>query len=46
MIPQRRNRLGGGPTQLPLDKEIVLYCKSGIRPAQALTTLKAADCTT
>ena len=30
---------------LPQDKEIVVYCKSGIRSAEVLATLKAAGMT-
>jgi molybdopterin/thiamine biosynthesis adenylyltransferase/rhodanese-related sulfurtransferase len=42
LIPKDQILNGTALAQLPQDKEIVLYCKSGIRSAEALAAVKAA----
>jgi adenylyltransferase/sulfurtransferase len=45
LIPKGEILNGNALSQLPQDKEIVLYCKSGIRSAESLAALKAAGLT-
>jgi molybdopterin/thiamine biosynthesis adenylyltransferase/rhodanese-related sulfurtransferase len=45
LIPKGDILNGSALSQLPQDKEIVLYCKSGIRSAEALAAVKAAGLT-
>jgi adenylyltransferase/sulfurtransferase len=42
LIPKGDILNGSALSQLPQDREIVLYCKSGIRSAEALAALKGA----
>jgi adenylyltransferase/sulfurtransferase len=42
LIPKGEILNGSALSQLPQDREIVLYCKSGIRSAESLAALKAA----
>jgi adenylyltransferase/sulfurtransferase len=42
LIPKGEIISGQALVELPQDKQIVLYCKSGIRSAEALAALKAA----
>ena len=42
LIPKGEILNGNALSDLPQDKEIVLYCKSGIRSAEVLATLKSA----
>jgi adenylyltransferase/sulfurtransferase len=42
LIPKGDILNGSALARLPQDKQIVLYCKSGIRSAEALAALKAA----
>jgi adenylyltransferase/sulfurtransferase len=42
LIPKGEILNGNALAQLPQDKEIVLYCKSGVRSAESLAALKAA----
>jgi molybdopterin/thiamine biosynthesis adenylyltransferase/rhodanese-related sulfurtransferase len=42
LIPKDRILSGEALAELPQDRQIVLYCKSGARSAEALATLKAA----
>jgi molybdopterin/thiamine biosynthesis adenylyltransferase/rhodanese-related sulfurtransferase len=42
LIPKGEILNGNALADLPQDKEIVLYCKSGIRSAESLAALKAA----
>jgi adenylyltransferase/sulfurtransferase len=42
LIPKGEILNGNALSQLPQDKEIVLYCKSGVRSAESLAALKAA----
>jgi molybdopterin/thiamine biosynthesis adenylyltransferase/rhodanese-related sulfurtransferase len=42
LIPKGEILNGSALAQLPQDKQIVLYCKSGIRSAESLAALKAA----
>jgi molybdopterin/thiamine biosynthesis adenylyltransferase/rhodanese-related sulfurtransferase len=45
LIPKGEILNGNALADLPQDKEIVLYCKSGIRSAESLAALKAAGLT-
>lgn len=45
LIPKGDILNGSALAQFPLDKQIVLHCKSGIRSAEALAALKAAGLT-
>jgi sulfur-carrier protein adenylyltransferase/sulfurtransferase len=45
LIPKGEILSGAALSQLPQDKEIVLYCKSGVRSAEALAALKQAGLT-
>ena len=45
LIPKGEFLNGNALGDLPQDKEIVVYCKSGIRSAEVLATLKAAGMT-
>jgi len=45
LIPKGEILNGSALAQLPQDKQIVLYCKSGVRSAEALAALKAAGLT-
>jgi adenylyltransferase/sulfurtransferase len=42
LIPKGEILNGNALSELPQDREIVLYCKSGIRSAESLAALKAA----
>ncbi len=42
LIPKGDILNGSALASLPQDKEIVLYCKSGVRSAESLAALKAA----
>jgi len=42
LIPKDRILSGEALAELPQDRQIVLYCKSGVRSAEALATVKAA----
>ena len=42
LIPKNDILSGAALSQLPQDKKTVLYCKTGIRSAEALAALKAA----
>ncbi|HEY2794860.1 MAG TPA: adenylyltransferase/sulfurtransferase MoeZ [Micromonosporaceae bacterium] len=42
LVPKGEILSGAALAELPQDKQIVLYCKSGIRSAEALAALKAA----
>jgi len=42
LIPQRRILSGDALGELPLDRDIVLYCHSGMRSAACLAALRAA----
>ena len=42
LVPQSTINTGEGLAQLPQDRMSVLYCKTGVRSAQALATLKKA----
>ncbi|HVM27710.1 MAG TPA: adenylyltransferase/sulfurtransferase MoeZ [Mycobacteriales bacterium] len=42
LIPKGEILSGAALSQLPQDKEIVLYCKSGVRSAEALAAVKQA----
>jgi adenylyltransferase/sulfurtransferase len=42
LIPKGEILDGSALSQLPQDREIVLYCKSGVRSAEALAAVKAA----
>ena len=42
LIPKGDILSGAALAQLPQDKQIVLYCKTGVRSAEALAVLKAA----
>ena len=45
LIPKGDILNGSALSQFPLDKQIVLHCKSGVRSAEALAALKAAGLT-
>ena len=45
LIPKGDILNGSALAQLPLDRQIVLHCKSGVRSAEALAALKAAGFT-
>jgi molybdopterin/thiamine biosynthesis adenylyltransferase/rhodanese-related sulfurtransferase len=45
LIPKGEFLNGNALAQMPQDREIVLYCKSGIRSAESLAALKAAGLT-
>jgi adenylyltransferase/sulfurtransferase len=45
LIPKGEILNGSALSQLPQDKEIVLYCKSGVRSAEALAAVKQAGLT-
>jgi molybdopterin/thiamine biosynthesis adenylyltransferase/rhodanese-related sulfurtransferase len=45
LIPKGEILNGSALAELPQDKEIVLYCKSGVRSAEALAALKQAGLT-
>jgi adenylyltransferase/sulfurtransferase len=45
LIPKGEILSGAALAQLPQDKEIVLHCKSGVRSAEALASLKQAGFT-
>ena len=45
LIPKGEFLNGNALSQMPQDREIVLYCKSGIRSAESLAALKAAGLT-
>lgn len=42
LVPQSTINTGAGLAKLPQDRMSVLYCKTGVRSAQALATLKKA----
>lgn len=42
LIPKGEIVDGSALAQLPQDKEVILYCKSGVRSAEALAAVKAA----
>ena len=42
LIPKGEILNGSALASLPLDKQVVIYCKSGIRSAEALAAVKAA----
>lgn len=42
LIPKDRILSGEALSELPQDRQIVLHCKSGVRSAEALATLKSA----
>ena len=42
LIPKGDIISGQALAELPQDKQIVLYCKSGVRSAEALAAVKAA----
>jgi len=42
LIPKGEILAGTALADLPQDKQIVLYCKTGVRSAEALAALKAA----
>jgi len=42
LIPKGEILSGAALSDLPQDKEIVVYCKSGVRSAEALAALKQA----
>jgi adenylyltransferase/sulfurtransferase len=42
LVPKGDILSGAALADLPQDKQIVLYCKSGVRSAEALAALKAA----
>jgi adenylyltransferase/sulfurtransferase len=45
LVPKSSITAGGGLAELPRDRMLVLYCKSGVRSAQALAAVKAAGFT-
>ena len=45
LIPKGEILNGNALSELPMDREIVLYCKTGIRSAESLAALKAAGLT-
>ena len=42
LVPKNEIIMGNALADLPQDKQIVLYCKTGVRSAEALAALKAA----
>ena len=42
LIPKNEFLNGSALSEMPQDREIVVYCKSGIRSAEVLATLKNA----
>ena len=42
LIPSRRSSSGDGLAKLPHDRTPVLYCKTGVRSAEALAAVKNA----
>ena len=42
LVPKGEFLTGTALADLPQDKQIVLYCKSGVRSAEALAAVKAA----
>ncbi len=45
LVPKGEILSGAALADLPQDKEIILYCKSGVRSAEALAAVKAAGLT-
>ena len=42
LVPKNEILMGNALSELPQDKQIVLYCKTGVRSAEALAALKGA----
>jgi sulfur-carrier protein adenylyltransferase/sulfurtransferase len=42
LVPKNEILMGNALSELPQDKQIVLYCKTGVRSAEALAALKSA----